>query len=394
LYCYGFLAAGIFLKQTSAINVGVSPATLFFEEVLRSGYSERTVVISVDSEEPVAIQLTPRGEITEWINYSANNFSVSKRNPYILTISVTPPSDAPNGNYTGFLRIMTSEFGEGVEGHAVGIVRTALDLSMIVEVTDIEVRNCRAYEFNVESVEKGDDIVFNFQVENNGNIRLEPRISIDIWDRDQTEIVKSQEFSNQEILPTTKKDFQARMDSDDLNLGQYWAEISVIDCYSKETLTFDVLEPGALKAEGVLLSILTNKTAETGETVPVDVGFKNTGEKEVEAYFKGRASLGEKIVQILETDKINVPVDSIEHFTLFFTPEEPGRYIISGRVFYSSKKTFESSTVIDVFSTGFSLNRVFVPLAYTLLIVIIGILFFKIRKERKSYSNKLRMLGK
>ncbi len=384
----------LLMKTATAVNVGISPATLFFEEVLRDGYSEKTVVVSVDSEEAVAIEITPRGEISEWLNYSATNFSVSKGNPYPLTISVTPPSDVPNGNYTGFVRVMTSELGEGVEGHAVGIVRTSLDLAITVEVTDLEIRNCRAYEFNVESIEKGDDIVFTFEVDNRGNIRLKPRITIDIWDQDQIEILKSKEFSNQEILPTTKEQFEVRLSSDDLELGQYWADISVIDCYSKETLTFDVLEPGALKAEGVLLSILTNKTAGIGDTVPIEVAFKNTGEKEVEAYFKGKVSSGDKIVQILETDKINVPIDKIEYFNLFFTPGEAGRYIISGRVFYSSKKTFESSTVLEVFAETFSLKQIGIILAYAALIVIIGILFFKIRKERKAYSTKLRMLGK
>ncbi len=384
----------LLMKTATAVNVGISPATLFFEEVLRDGYSEKTVVVSVDSEEAVAIEITPRGEISEWLNYSATNFSVSKGNPYPLTISVTPPSDVPNGNYTGFVRVMTSELGEGVEGHAVGIVGTSLDLAITVEVTDLEIRNCRAYEFNVESIEKGDDIVFTFEVDNRGNIRLKPRITIDIWDQDQIEILKSKEFSNQEILPTTKEQFEVRLSSDDLELGQYWADISVIDCYSKETLTFDVLEPGALKAEGVLLSILTNKTAGIGDTVPIEVAFKNTGEKEVEAYFKGKVSSGDKIVQILETDKINVPIDKIEYFNLFFTPGEAGRYIISGRVFYSSKKTFESSTVLEVFAETFSLKQIGIILAYAALIVIIGILFFKIRKERKAYSTKLRMLGK
>ncbi len=392
-YIIGILLV-VLVKTGSAVNVGISPATMFFEEVMRDGYSEKVLVVSVDSEEEVAIEITPRGEIEDWLNYSAANFSVSKGNPYRLVISVAPPSDVPNGNYTGFLRVMTSDLGDGVEGHAVGIIRTSLDLSIIVEVTDIEVRSCRAYEFNVESVEKGDDVVFNFEVDNRGNIKLKPRITIDIWDMDQIEILESKEFSNEEILPTTKKQFEVRMSSNDLDLGQYWADVSVIDCYSKETLTFDVLEPGALKAEGVLLSILTNKSAGVGDTVPIEAAFKNTGEKEVEAYFKGKVSLGDKIVQILETDKINVPIDKIEYFNLFFTPGDAGRYVISGRVFYSSKKTFESSTVLEVFAETFSLRGVLVVLAYAALIAIIGILFFKIRKERKSYSNKLRILGK
>lgn len=386
------------LNAVSAVNVGISPATMTFENVLRNGYSEKVLVISVDTEEEVLINAQSRGEIAGWMNYSPENFTVSRERPYSLKIAITPPEDVPNGNYTGFLRIMTSELGKGVEGSAVSVVRTALDLAITVEITDIEIRNCRAYEFSVDSVEKGDNILFRFRVANNGNIVLTPRVVVEIWDRDQTDIIKSREFSNKRVLPTTQDEFSVSVSSDDLDLGQYWADVSVVDCYIKQTLTFDVLEPGALKAEGILLTILNNRTAEVGDTVPIEVGFKNTGEKELLAYFSGKVTLGDKIMAVLETDKINVPVGSIEHFNLFFTPTEEGKHIISGRVFYNNKKTFESSSVLEVFSKVFSfrgfLGWLFVPLIYIVLIVLIGFLFFKIRKERKIYTSKLRQLGK
>ena len=384
----------LFLKIVSAINVGISPATMKFENVMRNGYSEKTMVVSVDTTKEVKIELQPRGEISEWINYSSEKLTVSKEKPLSLLISVTPPPDTPNGNYTGFLRVMTSELGEGIEGHAVSVIRTSLDLSITVGVTDLEITECTAYEFKVESVEKGDDLVFRTQIHNRGNVRLKPKMLIDIWDRDQTEKLRSLEFSEKEILPTTKENFEARVSSKDLETGQYWADFFVLECYSKQTLTFDILEPGALKAEGILLNILNNKTSRVGDTVPIEVSFKNTGEKELEAYFKGTVTLENKIIDLLETDKINVPTNSIEYFSLFFTPQKEGRYIISGRVFYNNKKTFESSSILEAINPGFSFKRLFLPAAYITLIVLIGILYLKIRKERKSYSIKLKQLSK
>jgi len=259
-------------------------------------------------------------------------------------------------------------------------------------VTDVEIVDCSAYGFKVQSAEEGDDIVFSFDISNSGNIRLKPRIIIDIWDQDQISIVKTEEFSNKEILPTLKDEFVVRVKSNDLEIGQYWADVSVIDCYSSQTLTFDVLEEGALKADGVLTSILTRKTAEVDETVPIKVGFKNTGEKEVEAYFKGQITFGEKIIQILETDRFTVLVSESEEFNLFFTPKQVGKYVISGRVFYSSKRTFESSTVLNVVTKKFQLSYLVTPLIYIVLIVLILFLFYKIRKEKKLYINKLKHL--
>lgn len=387
-----FLLGSIFLLSSlvSAANIGVSPATIKFENVLRGGYSENTVVISVDTLNPVDVELDPRGEIEDWLNFSYENFSVSKDEPYYLRVAVTPPIDTPNGNYTGFLRLRTSGFGEGVEGHAVGIVRSALDLVVNVEVIDVEIANCNVYNYNVNSVEKGDDVIFNVDLLNNGNIRLKPRITIDIWDQDEISIVKSQEYSDNEILPTVRDVFELRMDTSDLEIGQYWAEISTIDCYSSRTLTFDVLEEGALKAEGVLQGISVKRFSEVGETVPINIKFKNTGEKEVDAQFKGRVTLGEKIVQILESDAEKVPVGNVNEFTFFFTPQQAGRYAITGRVFYNGKKTFELSSPLEVFSRKSNIRTVIMYLIYALLIFLILFLFFKIRKERNKLKSRLR----
>jgi hypothetical protein len=309
-----------------------------------------------------------------------------------LIVSVIPPADIPNGNYTGFLRISTANFGEGVEGHAVGVVRSTLDLAINVEITDIEVRECSASNFKVQSVEKGDDIIFTTNILNTGNIRLKPRIVIDIWDQDQISIVKSEEFSEKEILPTTKDDFTIRVTSKDLEIGQYWADISVLDCYSSGTLTFDILEEGALRAEGILLGILTRKISKLKETVPINARFKNTGEKEVDAQFKGKITLEDQIIQILESEKARVPISDTNQFSFYFTPQKTGKYVISGRVYYSGKKTFETSTTLEVIAGKVKVRSFLMFLIYATLILIIAGLFFKIRRERRYLSTRLRKL--
>jgi len=387
-----FLVLLISIQGVFAANIGVSPASLEFRNVLRGGYSEEIIVISADADRPVFVELIPRGEIVDWLDLSVWNFTVSKNEPYFLKVSINPPDDIPNGNYTGFLRIMTGELGEGVKGNAVGIIRSSLDLSINADVTDIEVTDCISNSFNVNSVEEGDDIVFTMDVVNNGNVRLRPRVTIDIWDENQISIVKNEEFRGKVILPTTKDKLSFRVDSEGLGIGQYWADVSVIECYDSKTLTFDILKPGALRAEGALLGIVTRREAEIGQTVPIEINFKNTGEKEVDAQFKGRVTLGDKIIQILETERLNVPISETEKFNLFFTPQEEGKHIISGRVFYSGKRTFESSAVLNVISKQFKWGAIIAPIIYVLLIFVIAILFFRIRKERRAYINKIRGL--
>jgi hypothetical protein len=169
-----------------------------------------------------------------------------------------------------------------------------------------------------------------------------------------------------------------------------------LECYFARTLTFDVLEEGALKATGILSEIVTRKNSLVGETVPIIAKFRNTGEKEVEAQFKGKISRGNKVIQVLESEKVKVPVSSANDFNFYFTPEKSGKYVISGRVFYSGKRTFESSTTLEVDSEGFEfgplLFNLMIGSIYLFLAVLIFSLIYKIRKERGSYLRKLRRI--
>jgi hypothetical protein len=381
-----------FLSFVSSVNIGVSPASTYFNNVLRGGYAEKIVTITIDSAEPTKVSLAPRGDIAEWLSFKETEFEVSKNKPYYLKIIMQPPIDIPNGNYSGFLRITTASKGSGVEGQATGIVNAALDLYLEVDITDVEYSSCRAWNYQVESAEKGDDIIFKMNIYNEGNIRLSPTIKIDVWDQERTEIVKQLEFSDEIVIPTTEKELEVKMDSSDLEIGQYWAEVTSIECYSSETLTFDVLEEGALKAQGVLLRVTSPPWILVGDTTLIEALFENTGEKTVNARFKGEISLGNKIVQILESESSSVGIGELETFKFYFTPKTEGTYIVTGIVLYDGKRTFEKSTVINVERGGFIWSKLKMPLIYLLLIIAISYLAYRIKKEKK--KNKILNGGK
>jgi hypothetical protein len=371
------------ISFVSSANIGISPANIYFKDVLRGGYAERGTTITIDSIEATKVNLTTRGEIAEWISFKESEFEVSKNKPYYLKIMVNPPIDMPNGKYSGFLRVTTSNKGKAVEGQATGVVNAALDLYIEVEVTDVQYTSCISSGFNVQSAEKGDDVIFKLNVLNEGNIRLSPTIKIDIWDQERIGIVKQFEFSEDIIIPTTAQELTIRMDSSDLELGQYWAEITSVECYSAETLTFDILEEGALKALGILLRITSPTWINVDDTTYIEAEFENTGEKTVNARFKGEITLGNKIVQILESESSSVDIGDTENFKFYFTPRKEGKYIVTGIVLYDGKRTFEKSTVINVEKKGFGWDELKMLLIYLFLILAIAYLGYKIKQQRK-----------
>lgn len=388
-----FVALFFFIVETHAVSaggiVGVSPGNVDFKKVLRDGYAERYITITVDSEEPVDVSLEARGEIKEWMDFPGN-LSISKNNRGRVLLSVRPPSDIPNGNYTGFLRVSTGALSEKVlEGRAMGRVIAVIDVAVTVEITDQEVLECRANNFAVKSAEVGDEIAFSVNILNEGNVRLKPKFTANIWDQEQISLVRNVEFRGKEILPTREETFTFYLPAKGFKPDQYWVEAEVPDCFASDTLTFDVLEEGALKAEGILLKIFSRVWTDVGETIPIIANFKNTGEKSVDAKFKGKITRDGRIIQILESEEVSVPVSEIINFTFFFTPGKPGKYIASGRVFYDKKRTFESSTVINVRPKKIGLKQAFLSLIYVFLIVFIVLLFYKIRKEKRRYIEKL-----
>jgi hypothetical protein len=380
----------LILPFVQSSYIGLSPANANFEGILRGGYAERSVIITVNIESPVQVESQLRGAVAGWVNLSAQNFSVSKSQPYPLKISINPPIDIPNGNYSGFLRLKVIQEGEIKEDYATGVVQTALDLGLKVEITDFEVTSCEAFEFEINSVEKGDFATLKTSIKNNGNIRLRPKIRVDIWDQEQMRIVKTEEFIAKEILPTTTEKLSYEISSKDLEVEQYWAEVSVIECYSSSTLTFDVLDIGALKSSGELTKILVNLWYEKGDNVNAKVFFKNTGEKRVDAQFKGTVSLDGKIVEIVESDFISVEMGEEEVFELYLSPKKEGKYILTGRVFYDKKRTFEKSAIFNIVSKEKGVLKWVTTMIYLFFILGIILLIYKIRKIR----NKMRYFRK
>jgi hypothetical protein len=382
-----FVTLFSFHLAAAQVVIGVSPSDIHFTNVLRGGYAEHYLTISTDSVDPLMVKLEAIGPIASWINLSSSNLTISKSKLGRTLFSVEPPADTPNGNYSVVVRVSRQVSSSDVkDGHATGVLLAVMDVYVTIEVSDVQVVSCTAQQFDIQSVEKGDEAQFTSLVANTGNIRLRPQLVLQVWDQDKTSIVKSLRLTGENVLPTREQQLTFTIPTTDLPTGQYWLDASFTDCYSSDTLTFDVLEPGSLKVNGVLLSIVSRINPLVDETVPIVVTFRNTGEKEVPAQFQGTITLAGNIVQVLESEKTLAPIGDLTNFTLFFTPKTKGDYVITGRVFYGTKRTFESSTVVHVQSkNGPLLSSYLLPLMYISIFLVISFLFYRIQKEKRRH---------
>ena len=367
--------------EANAVSVGVTPGTLGFKNMLRNGYAEDEVTVTINTEENTTAKAVARGAIKDWVNFSADFFSVSKASPYPLKIIIMPPSDVPNGDYSGTITIETSPLGTSVaEGSAGATVKAAVNVLASINIIDVVYERCTVKGFSIMNIEKGEPLEISAVILNNGNVRINPRITVDIWDQDRANKVDMLDYNDQEILPTTTGYIKIRANNS-LGIGQYWAEIKAEECQASDVLTFDVMEPGSLSAMGLLRRIYNKPFAFIGDDVEIVATFINTGQKAVSAKFRGNIKLGSSIAKELESYPNEVPVGESTNFTMHFTPQKEGRYIISGRVIYDNKRSFEGSSVLTV--TKREEENVWLYASYFVIALIIVFLLWKIRRTKK-----------
>ncbi|MCF7865844.1 hypothetical protein K9M18_00210 [Candidatus Woesearchaeota archaeon] len=232
-------------------------------------------------------------------------------------------------------------------------------------------------------------IVLTATIQNTGNVRIEPTINLKIFDQEKKEIVKEIKYAyTSEILPTLRERIEAQLDNE-LPIGQYWVEMSAEECSGTATKTFSVLDKGGISDKGEFLRIENKPWAETQETIPIIAYFKNYGDRQVSAQFKGIIESNNKILQTVESEKlIASPGQTIELQT-FFKPQIQGQYQVKGKIIYNDKLTFEKGSIINVIQTtvGTKENEDFLwSIILSVIIIIIGIMFFMILNKKKKHK--------
>ena len=378
----------IILHIVDAVSIGVSPGNVMFDNMLKGGYAERTVKVTTNSNEDIIARLDVSGEIIDWLRLEPNNktFVLSSAKPYELKLIIETPDDARSDSYSGNVEFIIESFGD-ISGRAGGFVKPGVRLIIGAVVSDREIRTCNSGAFDFDDIEIGFPLKLSLTVANDGNVRIKPKISFDIWDQNQEKLVMSESFSGSEILPTTQEQITKTF-SNNLEIGQYWANVDVDECGSSSLLTFSVVEKGGIVDNGVFEGITNKPWVYVEEPVEIKATFKNNGPRTVYAKFMGDVKLDNKIVEVIETEEIDVLSQETADFISYFTPDKPGRYVVSGRIIYNRKLSYEKASVINAnYPTEIGQGIKFLPLVIY-IIIIVTILFLArsiIKTKRRKF---------
>ncbi|MFQ5648232.1 MAG: hypothetical protein ACE5FW_03260, partial [Candidatus Aenigmatarchaeota archaeon] len=119
--------------------------------------------------------------------------------------------------------------------------------------------------------------------------------------------------------------------------------------------------------------------AVAGNPVKIEAWFKNTGELNVLAKFKGEAKFSNTLVAVLESEELEAPVGQTTVLKTYFTPEEVGQYTVKGYILYDGKVTEEKESIVNVNAeeaeaTGQQAGQTVPLFADWLLIIVIALL--------------------
>ena len=378
----------ILVNSSYAISLGISPSRVAFKEMLRDGYAEREVSLTTNSEDDLSGHFTVSGEIAGWVRFEPNSttFSASSSSPYRLKIIVQTPNDTKSDSYRGEIKFVTDRKGN-LTGRAGGLVKAAVKLNLDVEVTDTERVLCSAGAFSFKDIEEGYPLELSYTIINGGNVRIRPVIRFGIWDQSQEKLVLSDEFTGEEILPTTEKKFTKKIPNKNLDAGQYWVNVAVDECSFGGLLTFSVVEKGAIIDKGALEKITNKLWVYVEEPVEIAAVFKNTGPRIVSAKLIGNVKLEDEIVEVIETEEVDVNSEETIELKHYFTPKTSGRYVVSGRVAYNKKLTYEKGSIINANYRPEEKKRFNMLILIIYLVIVVTIIFIlrKIVKKKKGF---------
>ena len=367
-----------------AAGVGISPATLSYEKVLKGGSALEQFAIFNTAEAGVYYSIRVEG--SDWFSFEpAPPVEVPAKGNVKISAIVKPPADTPSGIYNCTIYVEPGEVNvtEG-EGTVMGIL-PAVGLRTSVEITGEQILAGKVLKMSVENNEIGKPIRFKIGFSNTGNVKTEPEVGIDIL---KEEAVIDTLKKSAEVIPGESKEITAEWTGKDL--GEYNANVRVLldgELLSERSLGFEVMERGALTCMGEVVDVTAPAEANVSMPVKLEVGFKNTGVVAMEAKIKGDVIRNDKLVEVIEGDPVLIEVGNTATLTAYFTPKKPGEYLIDSDVVYEGKKAEISPITVSVKSEA---GGVKIPESWVLVAVIAGlgvvvavVLIYIVRRKSK-----------
>lgn len=394
LFVLSFAIAGVAQAQSSGL--GISPSRLTVDHMLRDSEYRQTFMLSHgDHSEAKFLQVLVDESIEGWITtehgleFTWPEARDSEGAQFPLEIIVKAPSDAPNGNYKGTIRIVNTSSVDAAKSGSSANVVLAVAIKADLTLSDQQVLDYEIHAISViPKVEEDSPLETIVHIENKGNVRAKPtKIEVDFYDKFNETFLGEYDETDLDSIGAFVEDGVITVNAiHGLSVGQYWARVLVYrdnTVLKEEDVVFEVVPTGSLSRKGEIVSFDHEQNIGPGEILKIVATFKNTGKVDVTAKLSVEVYDGSSLVEVLEGDGRRVRVGKSEELTVFFTPEKEGKYKLVGKVEYSGQVTSSSESSVRVGAVvggGVSLPVILIIVIVLIVAIVGGILFLKSKK--------------
>ncbi len=396
-----FLLLVLISNQCSGeIGLGVAPSELTVTNALKGGEFEKPITIFNLGDETARFALNATGYLKDWVRFheidnetSINTILVAGGGSKKIIVKFIVPDDIANGIYNCTIFVEGIPEDITVINGATTTMIVKIPVEAMIEVTGTQILTGEVKSIATMDVEVNYPLRIKVDFQNTGNVIAKPTITINITKNGSP--ISNFEYSQTEIKPNSKETISIEWNTTGNEVGDYVANISVSlggENLANKDLSFNILTEGTLTRQGELDEIFFIGEPLINRYLKILSVFKNTGEVDSNAQFKGEVYINGDFVDVIESDELTVPPMDQGTLTSYVSIENPGDYIIEGYVIFNGKKTETKATSFVVPTVQSEIRSSFDTgmLPFFIIIALFTIVFgvFILKKPRKEIEKR------
>lgn len=336
------------VQPVVGIGIGISPAEINFNNALKGYEYESSFTIFNTGSEAMNFSLEASGSIIDWVSfYNLNDYDnnissilIPEKDKSTVVIRIKVPSDAINANYTGSLTARTIPDTDETGGTGQSLVIGA-STKVTINVTGDQIIDGKVLGIFTENTEPGYPLKITTRFQNTGNVVVNPKIVITIFQ--DNNIINSFSHETTSVKPGITQPIIAEWMTTAANIpADYTAKVDVLlngNIIKSDELSFQILPVGTLTKSGNLTDIYVEGEPAVGNIVTIRAYFTNTGQVETQTKFSAEVYRDNKLIDTISSDELTAPKHQETVLISYLKITEPGDYLIKGKVIYSGKET-------------------------------------------------------
>lgn len=346
------------MPDAKARGIGVGPNYIRLDPALRGSSYKQTIYVYNQNDYGCDILLDSTGEVGDWVSFYESNdldhqidsTTVPSASSKDIVIKISIPTDASYGEHEGNA-IITCKSADP------STVDLNLPISLSINVTGEQNLNVSVWYVEVDNVEINEPCRLRLQFKNTGNVVADPHTEVIITK--DGKYIDSLSGTAEPIQPDQLGTQELVWNTAGMVAGDYVAHFNITldgKLVEEKDVSFKLLPPDTFTRNGTLLDITHEGKPEKGKVLKIIATFKNTGDVDTDAKFIGEIYKDGELIDVIESDGINVPKYKTENLYAYYTIQENGTYVISGYILYGGKKTSTEELSFMVGATKPSLS--------------------------------------